>query len=337
MRLYCSRNFKKIFNFLTKQTEQMGNIKSQSGKKDWDGMSQREIKVLTHGEDVDGVVCAALILKRFPRATVEIGNYRAELSGEYDIVVDLPLPKLIKTRVWIDHHSNPVQEGESEEKIYDPEAKSAASLLAGHLGMEEDRLVQIANRADSVSYLTEPPTGMVEGYDPAWDVNDAVKAISTIERFRELARTLALEGVASLRKKFEDELSYTRNLRRKAGEAVQMISKKVKEQKSDAAIIIMPPGEMNSSTVSGHIVFSLYRERAAKVCAVFYEGGCWLNVRDDFDKIDASEIMARFGGGGHRRSAGSSIGPEKSEEVKRELEKAGLKPLIIDLRKVVFI
>ncbi len=299
-------------------------------------MSRRETKVLTHSEDVDGVICAALILKRFPRATVETGTYREELSGEYDIVVDLPLPKLLKTRVWIDHHRNPVQEGESEEKIYNPEAKSAASLLAGYLGMEGDKLVQIANRADSVSYLTEPPTGMVEGYDPAWDVNDVVKAISTIERFRELAGTLALKGVASVRREFEDELSYTRNLRRKAGEVVQMISKKVKEQNSDAPIIIMPPGEMNSSTVSGHIVFSLYRE-GAKACAVFYEGGCWLNARDDFNKIDASEIMARFGGGGHRKSAGSSIGPEKSEEVKRELEKAGLKPLIIDLRKFVFV
>lgn len=299
-------------------------------------MSQKGIKILTHSEDVDGVVCAALILKRFPKATVDTGTYRGELSGNYDIVVDLPLPKLIKTRVWIDHHSSPNQEGESEKKVYDPEAKSAASLLAGYLGMEGDELVQIADRADSVSYLTEPPTGMAEGYDPAWDVNDAVKAITTIERFRELARTLALEGVASVRRKFEDELSYTRNLRRKAGEAVRMISKKVREQKSDAAIIIMPTGEMDSSTVSGHIVFSLYREGVAKACAVFYKGGCWLNTRRDFNKIDASEIMKRFGGGGHPKSAGSSIGPEKSEEVKRELEKAGLKPLIIDLRKVVF-
>jgi len=294
------------------------------------------VRALTHSEDVDGVICAALIFKRFPRAIIETGTYREELSGEYDIVVDLPLPKLIKTRVWIDHHRNPVQEGESEEKIYNPDAKSAASLLAGYLGMKEDELVQIADRADSVSYLTEPPTGMVEGYDPAWDVNDVVKAISTIERFRELARTLALEGVASVRKEFEDELSYTRNLRRKAGEVTQMISKKVKEQKSDAPIIIMPPGEMNSSTVSGNIVFSLYRKGVAKACAIFYEGGCWLNVREDFNKIDASEIMARFGGGGHRKSAGSSIGPEKSEEIRRELEKAGLKPLVIDLRKFVF-
>ncbi len=295
------------------------------------------VRVLTHGVDVDGVVCAALIFKRFPRAIIETGTYREELSGEYDIVVDLSLPKSLKTRVWIDHHHNPAQEGESKEKIYNPDAKSAASLLAGYLGMEEDKLVKVADRADSVSYLTEPPTGMVEGYDPAWDVNDAVKAISTIERFRELARTLALEGVAFVRREFEDELLYTRNLRRKAGEVTQMISKKVREQKSDAPIIIMPSGEMNSSTVSGHIVFSLYREGAAKACTVFYEGGCWLNVRDDFDKIDASEIMARFGGGGHRKSAGSSIGPEKSEEVGRELEKAGLKPLIIDLRKFVFV
>jgi nanoRNase/pAp phosphatase (c-di-AMP/oligoRNAs hydrolase) len=257
------------------------------------------------------------------------------LSGEYDIVVDLPLPKSLKTHVWIDHHRNPVQDGESEERIHNPDAKSAASLLASYLGVGEDNLVQIADRADSVSYFTEPPTGMEKEYDPGWDVNDAVKAISTSERFRELARTLALKGVASIRREFEDELSYTRNLRRRAGEIIQMISKKLREQNSDAPIIIMPSGEMNSSTVSGHIVFSLYR-KGAKACAVFYEGGCWLNARADFNKIDTSEIMARFGGGGHRKSAGAPIGPEKSEEVTRELEKVGLKPLIIDLRKFVF-
>jgi hypothetical protein len=54
----------------------MGNIKSQSDKKGWGEMSQKKIKVLTHGEDVDGVVCAALIFKRFPEATA-----RSETTG----------------------------------------------------------------------------------------------------------------------------------------------------------------------------------------------------------------------------------------------------------------
>jgi hypothetical protein len=290
------------------------------------------VRVLTHGEDVDGVTCAALILKHFSGAIVETGTPRSEMGGEYDFVLDLPLKKSLRTRVWIDHHRSTMIEGKAEEKIYDPNAKSAASLLARYLGIGDDELVQIANRADSASYFTDPPTSMGGDYDPAWDVNDAVKALSTSERFLELARCLTFEGVASVREKFAEELAQTRNLRGKAGELVKVISKEMKERGSDAPIIIMPLGGMNSSTASGHVVFSLYRA-GAKVCVVFYEGGCWFNVRKDFDGVDASKVMARFGGGGHRKSAGSPIGPEKSGEIAGELKRAGLKPLIIDLRK----
>ncbi len=292
------------------------------------------IKVLVDIEDVDGVVCAALIFKRFPEAIVETGSAkRGGMSGEYDIIADLPLLKSLRAHTWVDHHWNAVQDGECVVKVYDPSARSAANLLASYLGMRESELVELADRADSVSYLTEPPLELEGDYDLAWDINDAVKAISSSERFRELARTLAFEGLASVRKKFRDELSHTRGLRRRAEEAVQMISKKMEGQRSDSLIMFMPRIERRGSTVSGHIVFSLYR-KGVKAAAVFFEGGCWLTVRKDFHKMDALRVAERFGGGGHQRSAVAPIGLEKLEEIRREFEKAGLKPIVIDLRKV---
>lgn len=292
------------------------------------------IKVLVDIEDVDGVVCAALIFKRFPRAIVETGSAkRGGMSGEYDIIVDLPLLKSLSAHTWIDHHRDAVQDGECVEKIYDPSARSAANLLASHLGVQESELVELADRADSVSYLTEPPLELEGNYDPAWDINDAVKAILSSEQFRELARTLAFEGLAAVRKKFRDELSHTRGLRRRAEGAVQTISKKIEEQRSDSLIMFMPPIERRGSTVSGHIVFSLYR-KGVKAAAVFFEGGCWLTVRKDFHKMNASKIAGRFGGGGHRRSAVAPIGLEKLGDIKIEFGKVGLKPTVIDLRKI---
>ncbi|MEA1904874.1 MAG: hypothetical protein U9M97_03230 [Candidatus Hadarchaeota archaeon] len=292
------------------------------------------IKALVDIEDVDGVVCAALIFKRFPRAIVESGSAkRRGMSGEYNVIADLPLLKSLRTHTWVDHHRNAVQEGECVEKIYDPSARSAANLLASYLGMRESELVELADRADSVSYLTEPPLGLEGDYDLAWDINDAVKAISSSEQFRELARTLAFEELAAVRKKFREELSHTRGLRRRAEDAVQMISKKMEEQGSDSLIMFMPPIERRGSTVSGHIVFFLYR-RGVKAAAVFFEGGCWLTARKDFHKMNPSKIAERFGGGGHQRSAVAPIGQEKLGDIRREFEKAGLKPIVIDLRKV---
>ncbi|MCS7131144.1 MAG: hypothetical protein NZ934_00205 [Hadesarchaea archaeon] len=294
------------------------------------------IRVLTHGEDVDGVACAALLLKRFPNAEVDVAIPRRDLSGRYDVVVDLPLPRALEARLWVDHHSSTIEEGRCEEKIYDPTAPSAAGLLAGYLGLEGDELAAIADRADSASYLSESPRELGGSYDPAWDVNDAVKSLTSEERFVELAKVLASRGVAGVKEAFEEEISYTRRLRREAERAVREISRLAKEGKPDSYIILVPPMERGGSTFSGHIVFSLYR-LGAKASAVFYgqkpgREGCWINVARGFEGLDASAIAERYGGGGHRSSAGAPIGAEKVEDIKREFERAGLRPIVVDLR-----
>lgn len=296
------------------------------------------VRVLTHGEDVDGVVCAALALKRFPGAIIETGSPGAEMGGKYDIVVDLPLPRSLETHAWVDHHLSTVEEGTYEERVYDPDAGSAASLLARYLGLEAEELVGVADRADSAGYLTDPPVDREGGYDVAWDVNDAVKAVESERRFVELARVLASEGPEAVKEKFWEEISYIRELRKGAKKIVRSLSRLVEERKPDSLIILMPRIERGGSTVSGHMVFSLY-PKGVKAFAIFYSGGpsgerCWINIDRDFEGLDASAIAQRFGGGGHRTTAGASIGPEKLEDVKREFERAGLKPMVVDLRDV---
>lgn len=295
-----------------------------------------KIKVLTHGEDVDGVACAALLLRRFPNAVVDVAIPKRDLSGSYDVVADLPLPRMLEARLWVDHHSSTIEEGRCEEKIYDPTAPSAAGLLAGYLGLAGDELAAIADRADSASYLSESPKELGGSYDPAWDVNDAVKSITSKERFVELARVLASRGVAGVKEAFGEEISFTRRLRRAAERVVREVSGLAGVERPDSYIIIVPPMERGGSTFSGHMVFSLYR-MGAKASAVFYgqkpgREGCWINVARGFEGLDASAIAEKYGGGGHRSSAGAPIGPERVEDIKREFERAGLNPVVVDLR-----
>jgi nanoRNase/pAp phosphatase (c-di-AMP/oligoRNAs hydrolase) len=79
------------------------------------------------------------------------------------------------------------------------------------------------------------------------------------------------------------------------------------------------------------LVFSLY-PKGIKAFAVFYENGCWLSVAKGFDGLDASELARRYGGGGHQKSAGARIGVNKLGDIKREFERVGLFPMVVDLR-----
>ena len=294
---------------------------------------ETRVRVLTDMNDVDGLVSASLVLRQFPNASIKTFTKRKEMKGEYDIVVDLPLLKSIKTHVWIDHHRGTIQEGRCREKVYDSSAKSAANLLAKYLNLKEDELVEIANRADSANYLTDAPFDLKKSYDPAWDVNDAVKAITSGEQFTELAKTLAFEGLDGVRGKFKAKISYTRRLRRKAEKIARMISMKVKKKKPDSMILLMPKAERRGSMIGGYIVFSLH-QKGIKAFAVFYKGGCWIHVRSYFKKIDCSKVARRYGGTGHRFVGGAPIGLEKLDDIKLEFEKAGLKPLVVDLRRL---
>lgn len=306
-----------------------------------------EISAVVDMEDVDGAVCAALVLKRFPRARIKPSSAKGvkvegklvapaveELEGRFDLVADLSLPKSIEARVWVDHHLTAVQEGKCLERVYDSRAPSAAGLLAKYLGVEAPELVEVADRADSVSYLTEPPLDFEPGYDPAWDVNDAVKALDSSKRFIELARVLAEKGIAGLREEFTPEISHTRELRRRAEALVKGVEKELRERGADAVLLLMPRVERRGSTVSAHLVFSLYRRGLIKAAAVFYEGGCWINVGRGFEGLNAGSLAQELGGGGHRFSAGAPVGLESLGKIKSKFKQAGLTPAVIDLRKV---
>ena len=288
------------------------------------------IRVLTHSEDVDGVVCAALVLKCYPKAIIRTAKPSTRLVGRYNLVVDLPLKRSFTTSVWVDHHATGDEGGKCAVRVHDPKARSAAGILANYLGIKAEELVEIANRADSAKYSTPPPLSLkARGYDSAWEVNDAIKATKSRKRFIELAKVLAFGSIEALKKEFSAEISHTRKARRGAEKAVKWISKLVEKRKPDSMIILTPPSD--SSTASGHLVFSLY-PKGIKVFAVFYEKGCWFSVAKGFDGLDASELASKYGGGGHSKSAGARIGTNRLGDIKREFERAGLSTLVVDLR-----
>jgi len=287
-------------------------------------------RVLTHGEDVDGVVCAAIVLRGYTKAIIRTARPGTRLIGRYDLVVDLPLQRSLTTFMWVDHHATGNEGGKCKICVHDPKAGSAAGILARRLEINAKELVGIADRADSAKYCTPPPISLkARGHDPAWEVNDAIKAIKSRKRFIELAKVLAFGSIEALKKEFNAEISQTRGERRGAEKTIKWMSKLVEKRKPDSIIILMPPTE--SSTASGHLIFSLY-PKGIKAFAVFYENGCWLSVAKGFDGLDASELAKKYGGGGHQKSAGARIGANRFGDIERDFEQAGLSTMVVDLR-----
>ncbi|MEM3445998.1 MAG: DHHA1 domain-containing protein [Candidatus Korarchaeum sp.] len=97
-----------------------------------DLMKEEKLSVCSHGEDLDGLTSASLLIAIRPEglevyfsAPYEIKNFK----GSYDVVLDLP-PPIGGTRVLIDHHiSNTSLLDRVKTPILRPEYPSTARLL----------------------------------------------------------------------------------------------------------------------------------------------------------------------------------------------------------------
>jgi len=122
------------------------------------------MRAAVHASDVDGIVCAALILMKYPNSKLDFLTVGEALKTEeeYDLVVDLPKTK--NAKVNIDHHISNYQrllsEGRlSEDDLIDPTAPSAAHLLIKYLKLKDNprakELVEMADIADTGGYSKE--------------------------------------------------------------------------------------------------------------------------------------------------------------------------------------
>lgn len=114
----------------------------------------------THGSDLDGISCAALIMRAYANWELKISFlsvYEAQNSNDsYDLCTDLP--KAPKAKRNIDHHSTNLEKLQRTERlgsrdVVDPSAPSAASLVSQAYQMDADpiaqQIVTLANSADT--------------------------------------------------------------------------------------------------------------------------------------------------------------------------------------------
>jgi len=265
---------------------------------------------LSHGGDADGVVCAALFLRRHPGGVVVFADpweIRPTWTcwfnwPSWDFVADLPCP--LRAKLHVDHHKTGRPCAKRE--LYDVEAPSAASLAIEALGLQGDgaaaRLVKLANECDTASIKSRE----------AWDLNDAVKGSSPEDRVV-LARLLAAEGVEGLNHPAVRQwIDVNRARRQRALELADKVEVK------DYVFVKL---RVDSERFPVRTFMLTLEERGAKLTCVVTprrdKFKIHLGSRHD-SGIDCAELAMKLGGGGHRYAAGATV-----DDVGRALKRIG--------------
>ena len=274
---------------------------------------KRKPLILSHSGDADGILSAAIALRKFGDAEVELAEpYEIQKGGlfnlfdiiQWDIVADLPCPKGAK--LWIDHHKTNKPCG--KRYVYDPSAPCAAVLVLKALGLEDDevarRLAEIAVQTDTASIRDEV----------AWKVYDAVKGSNRDGRLF-LVKLFARQGLKALEQPTVQKF---------------MVNGRNRRENSEKAALRIPEGIIPFIYIDKHgLVFArmmlwYLQLRGFKLMFTVRRVSPreWsISIGRGDDSIDCSEIAAKLGGGGHSAAAGATVKAKSPMEVKRMVEK----------------
>ena len=277
---------------------------------------------LSHEEDADGIVSAALYLRVHPDAILilarpqEIRRDRFSWFNlfTWDYVADLPCPKKAKLRV--DHHKTNTPCAEIE--YYDPEAPSAATLALKALNLENDlemvRLVELTKQTDTANIVDEE----------AWDLNDAVKG-SNYEGRVWLAYELARRGLDALKDERVKPWIEKNRRRRKLTEEIAA--------KIEVEEVTLLEFEKDIDISYRGLCALLEKQGAKFITVIVPKEGIYrpyIGASRD-SSYDASIVASRLGGGGHKVAAGARVRTKERiyEELKKYLNREKLKLTLI--------
>ena len=285
----------------------------------------RKPLILSHEEDVDGIVSATIAYIKHPDAVVvlarprELEHYPLKVKWmkyvKWDIVADLPCPP--KTVVYVDHHKSNIPRAKIV--YHDPEAPAAAVLMAKAMGLEENplvkKLIEIAVEADTANIVSQE----------AWDLNDAVKGSDYRGKIF-LVKNLAKQGLEVLKL---SEVRKWIERHRKTRENTIKLADKIRVEP------IMVVRICSKLDIHGRALsIELEKRGALFTCIIVPEKRGRLKLHfGSKGKYDCSIIAKKMGGGGHVVAAGALI--EESEErrfyteLKRFLELNELRVVLV--------
>ncbi len=266
------------------------------------------VKIAVHNDDIDGIACAALFLRKFPNAEIKFLSVdEAKRTSEiFDYIADLP--KSPNAKINIDHHESNLERLRKEKKLspndyIDPSSPSAAHLVAEYLGLRDDiskQIVEMADRADR---------GKLNG-----ELYKLDKLIKLYVRDQKMLRKLA-EILASKGANFSSDPVFQAlwsKLERELVESEKRINKVLERlKKSGAKYALVLQNDSIPYFMAKDIAYK-FLELGGHAIAVFYRdpntGLHRVSIRiGEKCEIVANKITEKLGGGGHRKAAGATF------------------------------
>lgn len=262
---------------------------------------QKKIIVATHRDDIDGIASAALILKVYPDAFLifTTPDKIIKMRIKFTIVTDLPKPPYCE--ICIDHHKSNYERLVKSSKLtdkdlVDPNAPSAAFLVAKYFGLDDKisrEIVDMANRADR---------GDVDDNLSILDLIIKVNS-SNQEKLKWIAQKLAEHGARIFSdEEFKKEIEKIQpliDMRNKIKRIVEGLLQREIEvaifdcRKISAALGRLPP-----------TIFTKWGGKASISIYYIDSGDLKVSVRVGNISFEANKFAERFGGGGHAKAAG---------------------------------
>ncbi len=269
--------------------------------------------------DADGMVSAALFLRKYPNGVVIFAAPREVHTSWWikrtfwTFVADLPCPGKVLVRV--DHHKT--NKPCAKYEFYDPDAPCAALLAQKALDLEDDevtnRLVKLAVETDTANIKTKEAREL-----------DLIVRYSSPRHREKIAKKLALEGIDALQdRKFREWLSIGER-------ALSIINELVTKLPKSEFLTIYVPKKLNISYRQLSIEL---QKKGVKMVNILVKLGLRtyrLYCGADRESIyDCTRITSELGGGGHKYAAGAQF---KVHVLKRD---EGLKRLINVLKNIL--
>ena len=260
-------------------------------------------------------------------------------------IVDLSPFNVKEIEFFFDHHiSNTGHEIKAKKHVFDPQAPSAASLIAKFFSetlpdyLKE--LADITEITDTASYNTPPPLELKKNLkeftwdEKIWFIEDVCKSTYTIKEHNQLIKILKEKGLQGLW--VDNIIERVRVLRQSRKEAVD-IAEEI--QIKDFTIIIDYPHRYNTAFIAGEIM-----KRGSKGAAYIsvYPDNVKVSLRlskllksEDVEKYRVDLLAEQMEGGGHKGAAGAEL--ENLEQVMGKINswtvELKLETVIVDLRK----
>lgn len=270
------------------------------------------LKVASHGEDLDGVFSASLVIALHPEElTVRYtAPYEIKVSqSNYDLVLDLPPPKG-GTRILVDHHeSNASLLDRVEIAFLKPEYPSTARILYDVFRKWEPALDEFSTTVDLVDRID---TGDMDF--PSALFTASIRKIFKTRRADLLKVSRDLISNPPSR---SEDLTKLPTVRKEIQQILREYGRKLEDLitlKGGDALLVKIDGL--PSYLVPVIQLAARRYRFFGTITSGSDGALRLSLRSrDDSPIAALEVAERLGGGGHRNAAGAMIMPSRMDEL----------------------